>query len=49
MRTLAISIFGVFASMIVGGVVGICLADIGLIWGTLAGGYAFTLLRLWSS
>jgi hypothetical protein len=40
-------IFGVLASMIVGGVIGSWLADIGLIWGTLVGGYVFTFLRLW--
>jgi hypothetical protein len=48
MRSFAVWIFGLLASMIVGGVVGICLADIGLVWGILAGGYAFTSLRLWA-
>jgi hypothetical protein len=48
MRTLATWIFGVLASMIAGGAIGIWLADIGVIWGTLAGGYAFTSLRLWA-
>jgi hypothetical protein len=45
--TLAIWIFGVLASMIVGGVIGAWFSDIGLIWGILVGGYLFTFLRLW--
>jgi hypothetical protein len=48
MRSLATWIFGVLASMIAGGMVGIWLADIGLIWGILVGGYSFAFLRLWS-
>jgi hypothetical protein len=49
MLAVASWIFGVLASMIVGGMIGFWLADIGLIWGILAGGHLFTFLRLWSS
>jgi hypothetical protein len=49
MLTFAIWIFGIVASMIVGGEIGLWLfeTDIGLIWGVLVGGYAFTFLRFW--
>jgi hypothetical protein len=49
MLTVAIWIFGVLASMIVGGEIGLWLfnTDIGLIWGILVGGYAFAFLRFW--
>ena len=47
MLTVASWIFGVLASMFVGGAIGIWLADIGLIWGIVVGGYVFTFLRLW--
>jgi hypothetical protein len=49
MLTVVIWSFGVLASMIVGGEMGLWLFEpnIGVIWGTLVGGYAFMFLRLW--
>jgi hypothetical protein len=47
MLTAAFWIFGFLASMAVGAVIGAWFGDIGLIWGIVVGGYAFTSLRLW--
>jgi hypothetical protein len=47
--TVAIWIFGVLACLSIGSEMGLWLFEpnIGLIWGTLVGGYAFEFLRLW--
>jgi hypothetical protein len=49
MLTVTVWTFGVLASMSVGGVIGIWLADIGVIWGVLTGAFLFAFSRLWSS
>jgi hypothetical protein len=48
MLAVAFWIFGFLASMIVGGVIGAWLTDIGFIWGILAGAFAFAFLWFWA-